>query len=71
MADVSDKMIGIFVAAILTAALIPVAILQLANATLTNISGSGVNVDASVIALYGVLSIAVIVVIVVLFFKQV
>lgn len=71
MADVSDKMIGIFVAAILTAALIPVAILQLGNAVFTNISGSGVNVNPAVVTLYGVIAIAVIVVIVVLFFKQV
>lgn len=71
MADVSDKMIALFVGAILTAALIPVAILQLGNAVFTNISGSGTDAAAEVIALYGVIAIAVIVAIVVIFFKQI
>lgn len=69
--EITDKMVGIFVAAILTAALIPVAI-QLVitgGASLINISGSGTNADPAVITLFGIISIAVIVAIVIMFFK--
>jgi len=64
MADLTDKMVGLFVGAILAGALIPTALQQLAGG---NTSG----LDASVIALYGVISIAVIVAVVVVFFKMV
>lgn len=62
--QVTDKVVGIFVAAILAAALIPVALQLLATANTTGF-------DAATLALFGVLSIAVIVVVVVLFFKMV
>lgn len=71
MADkkIIDTLIGVFVGAILAAAMIPLALQQLSGAVLTNISGSGVNVPAAQIALFGVIAIAVIVVVVVMFFK--
>lgn len=73
MVNVTDKMIALFVGGILAAALIPVGLQQLSTGAvgLTNISGTGVNVDASVIALYGIISIAVIVAVVILFFKAI
>ena len=64
-----DTLVGVFVGAILAAVLVPIALQQLAGAVLTNISGSGTDVPASQIALFGVIAIAVIVVVVVLFFK--
>ncbi len=64
MASVSDKVVAIFVGAILAAALIPVSLQMLATA---NVSG----LDASTAALYGVISIAVIVAVVILFFKMI
>ena len=64
MADkkIVDTLVGVFVGAILAAALIPVALQQLATA---NTSG----LDASTVALFGVIGIAIVVVVVVLFFK--
>ena len=64
-----NVLVGVFVGAILAAALIPVALQQLTAADFTNVSGTGVDVDTSIVALYGVIGIAVIVVVVVLFFK--
>ena len=66
---VTDKLVAIFVGAILAAALIPVALQQLAAAVFINFSGESVNVPAEQIALYGVIAIAVIVVVVIIFFK--
>ena len=57
-----NTLVGVFVGAILAAALIPVALQQLATA---NLSG----LDASTVALFGVIAIAIVVVVVVLFFK--
>ena len=57
-----NTLVGVFVGAILAAALIPVALQQLATA---NTSG----LDASTVALFGVIGIAIVVVVVVLFFK--
>ena len=64
MADnkIVNTLVGVFVGAILAAALIPVALQQLATA---NLSG----LDASTVALFGVIAIAIVVVVVVLFFK--
>lgn len=62
MADMTDKMVGIFIGAILAAALIPVALQSLATANTTGLS-------SSVIALFGVVSIAIIVAVVIAFFK--
>ena len=64
MADMTDKMVGIFVGAILAAALIPVSLQMLATANTTGLS-------TAVIALFGVISIAIIVAVVILFFKQI
>lgn len=64
MADMTDKLIGLFVGAILAGALIPVALQQLAAGNTTGLS-------ASTIALYAVISIAVIVAVVIAFFKTV
>lgn len=57
-----DTLVGVFVGAILAAALIPVALQQLATANTTGL-------DASTVALFGVIGIAIVVVVVVLFFK--
>lgn len=64
MADkkIVDTLVGVFVGAILAAALIPVALQQLATANTTGL-------DASTVALFGVIGIAIVVVVVVLFFK--
>lgn len=64
MAGITDKMIGIFIGAILAAALIPVALQNLATANTTGL-------DTSVIALFGVISIAIIVAVVIVFFKMI
>ena len=64
-----DLLISISVGGIITAALIPVALQQLAAADFTNVSGSGVDVDLSVSAMYGLIAIAVIVVTIVVFFN--
>ena len=64
-----NTLVGVFVGAILAAAMIPVALQQLAAASFTNISGTGTDVPLAQVALYGVIAIAVIVVVVVLFFK--
>lgn len=61
---ITDKLVGVFVGAILAAALIPVALQQLATANLTGL-------DASTIALFGVIAIAIIVAVVILFFKMI
>lgn len=62
MADMTDRMVSLFVGAILAAALIPVALQQLASGNLTGL-------DPAVAALYGVIAIAIIVAVVVVFFK--
>ena len=61
---VTDKLVAVFVGAILAAALIPVALQQLASANLTGL-------DASTVALFGVIGIAIIVAVVILFFKMI
>lgn len=61
---VIDTLVGVFVGAILAAALIPVALQSLATANLTGL-------DASTVALFGVIGIAIIVVVVILFFKMI
>lgn len=80
MADMADKMIGIFIGAILAAALIPVALQGLAGGIVAdnltkyggyNWSGTDVIVNPGILALYGIISIAVIVVVVVMFFRQI
>lgn len=64
MVDITDKVISVFIGAILAAALIPVALQQLATANTTGF-------DSATLALFGVISIAVIVAVVVLFFKMI
>lgn len=68
-----NTLVGVFVGAILAAALIPVALTQLATANLTGFSigvpNESRSVDPAVIALFAVIGIAVIVVVVITFFK--
>lgn len=64
-----DTLIGVFVGAILAAALIPIALQQLGAASFINFSGASVDVPATQVALYGVIAIAVVVVVVILFFR--
>ena len=80
MVDMTDKMVAIFVGAILAAALIPVSLQMLAGGIVAdnitkyggyNWTGTDTIVNPAILALYGVISIAVIVVVVVLFFKQI
>lgn len=76
--DTTEKLIGIFIGAILAGALIPVALQQVAGGIVNNTTNSvmvwkGTNtvVTASELALYAVISIAIIVAVVIAFFKQV
>lgn len=66
-----DTLIGVFVGGILAAVLIPIALQQLAAAVFINFSGDGTNVPAEQIVLFGVIAIAVIVVVVLIFFKMI
>ena len=66
--EITDRLVGVFVGAILAAAMIPIALQQLAGASFLNLTPTGF-VPASQVALFGVISIAVIVVVVLVFFK--
>ncbi len=67
-----NKMVALFVGGILAAVLIPVALLQLAQAVFVdNSTGTPVIVDPTNVVLFSVISIAVVVVVVILFFKEI
>ncbi len=80
MVKISDKVVAIFVGAVLAAALIPVGLQLLAGQVVAgnlsayggyNWSGTDTIINPTVLVLYSVISIAIIVTVVVVFFKMV